>query len=489
MPDRSSASRSNVVFVANVGNRDVSRDGQALAHPRSDGRAILDAWADESPRLDLPLLRPSLSYAIRRFGQLERIVLFASDQPESAGSHRESDTIHLAGIAQRLLETDSGYRGKVTLRRASNLNPSLYDETYPFYERELANAKLFGEVQTLCVLASGGTPAMNLGLLVAAIERFGDRCAPLYLERGAREPQPLNLGQQLRQSTLRQVALSHLEQYQFVAAGEALHQARAPASLIGLATYASTRLNFDWEGAWRAADHTLSLPEDRDRALLVRLRDEARALMDREDAPLFLGERFHRARVAHTTGAYSEFLTLMVGLQEGILQAVALQELGIDYREDNKGARKNRERQFAERPGLRDYLLAQPTPGGRPIEYTSSTRLVLRACAQFVLRAATDHPERPELSPERRADLEALLAIEERLEGTLIGLRNAAVHRDGGASRQRLDDAYNPPHYARADLLTDLERLTRLAGGRVDHWALEVVRDTIRSALGRQRVS
>lgn len=171
----------------------------------------------------------------------------------------------------------------------------------------------------------------------------------------------------------------------------------------------------------------------------MRLRDEACALLDRDHSSLFLGERFHRARVAYRTGAYSEFLTLMVGLQEAVLQSLALAELGIDYRDDNRSAREARQKQIDERTGLRDHLRARPTPPGRPLDYANSTRLVIRACLQYLLNAPTGNPEGLSLTPERKADLQELLAIEGRLEDTpgSVAQRRGTPGRRGLATEAR----------------------------------------------------
>ena len=90
------------------------------------------------------------------------------------------------------------------------------------------------------VLATGGTPAMNLGLLVAGIERF-PFCDPLYLREGAREPQPLSLGRQLRHAALRRIAISHCRHYQFAAAATALDDVASSSFEQTLASYAAAR--------------------------------------------------------------------------------------------------------------------------------------------------------------------------------------------------------------------------------------------------------
>jgi hypothetical protein len=474
-----------VALFANVGNRDVFRNGEPVREPRSAGENLLKELSTVQDQLTLPLLGPALRYLLRVEHRIDRVVLFATDQPATTDErHRATDTLHFAEIAQRLIEGpgwSSGdpratpFRGLVTIRLLQNVNPALYDEAYDFYCQSLPHRKIGGSVSHAYVLASGGTPAMNLGLLVAAVERF-PQCDPLYLREGARQPQPLNLGEQLRQGTLRRVALSHLRRYQFAAAGDVIAELKDRPFEKALAAYAAARLNFDWRNAWRTANDTLAAPAPADRRLLERLREEAAALEDQSDPGLFLGERYHRARVAFETGAYSEFLVWAFALQEAALHDLVANHLGIDYTLDSDDARDRRRRQVSENPGLRSYLDAQRIGKDRdPLDWSRATVPAMLACLRYLVDGPPTIRDAV-AGPSGRSELEDAQAILLRIDRQLSASRNRSVHGAGGASRQLIDDAYNPPGSDRRDLLADLAILARLAGGKIDDWAVERAR-------------
>ncbi len=247
-----------------------------------------------------------------------------------------------------------------------------------------------------------------------------------------------------------------------------------------LAAYAAARLNFDWEGAWKVADAELPRAALGDRRLLERLREEAQRLSDRADPALFLGERFHRARVAYAGHAYSEFLTLLVALEEAALREIARRELGIDVDEDTPKARERRRRQVAERPDLQRFLEAKMVDG-QPLDYTRANRAALLAYLEYLARPGAPAPTGEAGSPS--ADLAEVYRLVTRVDRGPAAARNRSVHRDGGASRAQIEALYNPPDQERRDLIDDLRTLTCRASGRVDDWALDQIRATLLARL------
>lgn len=478
-----SDTKRGTVLLANVGVRDVLRDEEKIASPRGEGKAILDDLAGQRERLSFPLLAPTLDFVLRARGRIERCVLFATDNPSTASpSHRENDTLNFAEIIKRALGEETAYRGIFSIHHLKDLNPSHYDQCYAYYQSALRKPSAGGDYERVYVLASGGTPAMNLGLLVAAIEQFGDRCIPLYLQQGESHPIRLNLGQQLRQATLKRVAASHVRRYQFAAAADVLRDMDA-AGLGALAEYAAARLNFDWDTAWSIAGREFAQASPHEQRLWERLHREVGALADRSAPDLFLGERYHRARVAYGTGAYSEFLALLVALEEASLREIIAAELGIDFSEDNPRAQERRKRQVAERPDLAAFL-ATKTIDGKPLNYVTSNRFSMEAVLDYLIQIARPETGDGGLDDTRRAELIAVREILKRVdEGPAAG-RNRSVHGDGGASLQLIDTAYNPSSKARRDLIVDLRQITTAAGGRVDDWAVDLAREMLLRELG-----
>jgi hypothetical protein len=469
-----------VVFVANIGMRDVMLDGEAIRQPRPAGEQIYAAFADHRTRLSLPLLAPTLASLQDRHQSVDRILLFATDQREHvAARFREGDTLHFAQIAKAIIDERPGMRGKTSVRLLRDTDPSVYDEALAFYRAELNNPRVRGNATHCYVLASGATPAMNFGLLVASIERFGENCQPLYLREGERRPTELQLGQQLQQTTLRRIAARHLSRYQFAAAADAIREAgRRPVEHC-LAEYAAARVNFDWEGALRHFGAALVGVEPDDRYLLRGLREEATSLRDDADPTLLLGELFHRARLAWEGEAYKEFVIFLFALDETALHQIVLAETGIDFRTNEIADQQRRKRQIQESPQLASYL-ASRTQDGAPLAYEKSTRMVLRAFFDYVLDDSPDSGDGASTTAERRAALVEASAIDSRLNrGELGDLRNRVAHGPGGASRERIVRAYNQGMTEQRDLLADLARLAEAASGRIANWSIDRLREEL----------
>jgi hypothetical protein len=469
-------------LLVNVGNRDLLLDGQEIRPARERGLELLERFDQHRERLTMPIITPLLDYFEHKGEALARVVLFATDQAEEAEPQfRSTDTLHFAEIVRRLIQARTKGRLEVVLRLLRDLNPSQYDETYAFYQRDLRGRKMTDGINRWYVAASGGTPAMNQGLLLAAIERFGDFCQVLYLRQGAPLPEPLDLGGRIRQSIFRQLACGYLDRYDFPAARMALERLPGRELEARLADYGAARLNFDHQGAWQIADAVHARAQGKERLFVQTLRAEARALRD-GDASLLLAELYHKARVCYQNGAYKEFLVFLFTLDEYVLQEVIRRELGIDMSGDDWKDQERRRRQVAERPELQAFLEAQRTESGEPLRYERATRIALGAHLDFLIERP---PTETGISEARAAELAELRQIDRWLNApALARLRNRAVHGTGGASREAITAAYCEAAGAERDLLADLDVLVRGAGARPGPWTLDTLREHIRDRLG-----
>src|SRR5579883_2281222 len=137
------------VLLANVGNRDLWVDGKPLSAPalRAQGEALFKELEHHPrqvlPRLDAPLLRPCLDLLLERSdsgGEIERVVLYATDQPlEVQPDFRNRDTIWSARVLERWLQ--AGYRQQSPRGRIEHVqvepiatgNPANFDDMYQFF--------------------------------------------------------------------------------------------------------------------------------------------------------------------------------------------------------------------------------------------------------------------------------------------------------------------------------------------------------------------
>ena len=469
-----------LLFLANVGLRDVTYQGNPLKPARPEGQALLGRWPKVASDLALPLLQPALDH-LRDSGHFpDRVVLCASDQPEGAGPHWESDTLHCAELAKRLLcrryHLDDS---RVAVLRASGRNPALYDEMYDFFRAELARPKVCREATACLVFPVGGTPAANATLLLAAVERFGAASDVLYLREGTASPVRLAVGRQFHLALLRGTLGGQLAHCQFAAAQATLAEMGfGPSSLPwALAEYCRRRLNFDFGGAGAALEGVFTAASPERRPLLDQATDEARALAAGTDEALLLAELVHNTRHTYAAGAYVDFVARLVRLEEIAARLLAEKRLPpLSFQGDDAKSRERRGGQIAAAPALRDYLAAQ-TVGSQPLRYDETNTVVLLYMLDYLCAEQAAQPPAWQLSEAERQRLAAARDSLRRLE-KLNQRRNRATHGFGGMSEEDIEELYGKPPL---DLLVDVDRLLELVTGAPRQpWLVEQLRDVVR---------
>lgn len=478
-----------LIFIANVGLRDLSHAGLPLASPRAEGEALLARWPEGETDLALPLLEPTLTY-LRCRGQFpERIVLCASDQPESAGEHRQSDTLPAAKLAQRLLCRRFRLPDQsVVVLAATDRNPALYDEMYAFFRWALAEHKAFRGADACLVFPVGGTPAANTGLLWAAAERFGAACRVLYLRQGTTMPVFLDAGRQLHLAFLRRSLLDQLRRRQFAAAQANLESmGYGPGTYpYVLADYCLRRLNFDFRGAAAAAlGPTFAAATPARRATLDAAAREADTLAGGAEETILLVELARNTRHAYESGAYLDCLSRLVRLEECAARLLVARRLPpLNFDSDTPAARERRLRQLEAFPDLLAYL-SGITVAGEPLARERANTVVLLHLLDYLLAERPQRPPEWGLSPEERDRL----GEARRILGGLASLnrqRNRATHAFGGASREDIDGLYAQAAGEPRDILGDLDRLVGLVtGASCGSWLVDGLAEEIAAALAR----
>ncbi len=364
-----------VLFISNVGDRDVQLAGQAAAphSARSRGDAILADWDNYAARLELPILGKALRWVARRHGPVDRVVLVATDQPEDSTlpKHYASDTLPFAQVIARALVESPAWEGVAHPAGIAiapvNVNPADYDQMLAFYEGVLPELKSEGYSHAyLCI--TGGAPGMNFGLIMKGIEHLGAAARLLYVSLGQPEPMQLDLGRQmLLESVLRDIRLS-LEQYQYpavlrlVEANESLLREMGLAYdlLHGLVEYAAHRLNFNFQKAERALSR-IDLDRTAQAERIAVLQSELRQMQAEqsqagEAAHSCLREVLAAAEISLRTGAYMSFVGYVYRLTEG-LNEVMLQRWapGLAF-EETSTQRQLSAAWLAANPAVQDHV-------------------------------------------------------------------------------------------------------------------------------------
>ena len=262
-----------VVYLANVGTRDVLLDGQPIKSPRQDGERLWHDYDQVRERLSTPILEPGLRRAVEGAGRVDRLVLFVSDQPETTPSrYRDLDTLYLGEMLRRKLREhpELGPRlGEIVVERIAG-NPADYGTTVPFYNRVLP-ALVPDDVVAVYVAPVGGADASNVGLWLAALRHFGSRVQMLYVMPDGRV-EDLPAGRLLLADFARHRAHALLEHRDYAGLADVLEGTPEWGNtwLPHLLRALNRRLHFDFQGAAEAL-----------KAAQERARGEARARLDR----------------------------------------------------------------------------------------------------------------------------------------------------------------------------------------------------------------
>jgi hypothetical protein len=338
------------LLVCNVGGSDLAcaalpKDGRG---ERSWAEEILARYDELRGQLRLPIIEKALPHVQRQPGELERVVLVASDQGSApphdpqARDDWEKDTCVAAQVIARALSDSIGpWRPLPPARiaiwtiadeRGAGCDPSDYDAVRRFFERRLPELSAGHAGAPVYLAVTGGTPAMTTGLLVAGTEVFGARAEALYVHPRRALPATLNTGRRLQSGPLRAALRSNIATYDYDAALRLLRDERAvigdrlaPGALDvleALLEYARCRYNFDLPGACTA------LSTGVDRAGDGRWRDEIMRLYDavfRPDHAALLAEVYYGALARYDVGTFPDFLTQVVRFQENMLRLMCLE--------------------------------------------------------------------------------------------------------------------------------------------------------------------
>ncbi len=274
--------RRQTALVANIGNRDLALNIHDAAHPwwvtldkSEDGQhaqkflrsnpgtramaAVLAARLDEfRDRLALPILEPAIHLVLQELGRLDRVLLFATDQPESAGAHRDWDTVESARVVRAMLRERYQARiGDIEISRIG-FNPSEHDRVYEFVGVVLRQLFPPASVRLLAACIKGGVPAQNAALRTHAVNLYGARAWLVETEEppaAGRSDGVVGAARLVdtwpfRRDTLARVLRELVRHHNYDAARYLLasEDVRLPA-LEAVLRHAQARLNLDFEGA------------------------------------------------------------------------------------------------------------------------------------------------------------------------------------------------------------------------------------------------
>ncbi len=444
-----------------VGNRDLYIDKSLPAKERfrsacEEFLTQLKADPDQVRRVEAPQLKNCLEYLaqVEQVSELARVYLAVTDKNPDP-RYQESDTAAAGEILVRWLESlksGSGFRrllGKAAFKLLimADINPSDYAAVHRWFRQKLPEL----QPGVFWLHPVSGTPAMTIGLVLAAVSRWGEAVQVLYQTPGGSvEKNPIHLD--IFVERVRAKLLDRLEGLDFAGAAGALGWLppdRAGAvRLLVTAGLERSRFNFN------AADRLLAeaVAQTFDGALreeVRQLRARLRPLLERPDSAAatrpFLVELVFNARACWVAGREVDFLGRIYRLHEGLARYL-LESLDFPT-DESPGRREQTRRAFWGR--VREL--------GLPVESPPADPAVNRPTMVAVLRAVVER---------RPAGLDVSLA--ERflpwLEGVLAELADVR-------NRTILGHGFEPVSRE------DLERLVREKTGlEVRSWLEEMAR-------------
>jgi hypothetical protein len=332
-----------VVYLANVGTRDVQHGGKPLHKPRPEGEALVASYEAVRRDLSAPILAAGIRHVLQVSPTLGRMQLFVSDQPappRTPAGHWDRDTIFFGTLLQRLLRDQFGQAIEQIECEPMRFNPSDYNRTVPFFAENLPLLVPPDVADIVYVAPVGGTDASNVGLTINAVDCYRDRCQFIYVMPEG-QVQLLNLHRELLDDYARREAAAHLERQDYAALRETLRRGQLGRPWHQhLCDYADRRMRFDFARADAALQEAITTADGGEtKAHLARLRQWLRPFLAAQPQPasastgaqwsswfdlqrVFLGELFHNLRLKVQQGEWVDFLGRVFRLHEGILRLV-----------------------------------------------------------------------------------------------------------------------------------------------------------------------
>ena len=289
--------------------------------------ADLDRYA---PALRMEILGKAVRHVYGVHNRIDRLVLVASRQPDTADEeYRKNDSFLLACAIKELLLRDKtlhsvGQRTKIMLLQE---NPASYEGVRAFYREHLpAWTRPLGAAGVCYLEVTGGTAQMSTMLLLEGVRLLRTRAVPLYVLKESDMPQTLEIGREMLVDALRQALGRDLGIYASHAACRTVAEEECvlrPSlahydALLKVLDSTRHRLNFDFDAARRAlfgADR--GLPPDLSRsvhALATELGEAGRT------PEWLIAEVYHSAVIRRRTEAYAGFVGRVFRFQEAMLR-------------------------------------------------------------------------------------------------------------------------------------------------------------------------
>jgi hypothetical protein len=369
-------------LIITLGTRDIQLDKTKLEQLKKDAPQAVDEKGNLLPRpfgkflceeahykayqssLSFPILDQVLDYIkIQNPGTIpyKGVMLIVTDQPESVGTdYYNRDTVYYAEILKKY-KLSKGYGDIKTQKVDGSVN--LLDDMFEAFGKMINTSKydLFNECDTVYLCNQSGIDAINTGLMLNAIIKYGEKLKTINVDQKnqlALEVQTTKLFLTLFQ---KQEAIRLIKRYDYAAIAE---MKLLPKPVIECCLYAFYRLNFNFEEARRTImNSSLSNEKKLEFAKAVRIYEDDQ---DQDNAQK-IKELFHNAYIRFEQGAYIDFLLRSFRMLEEKLKLLVQEKLGFKF-EDFKFDHAIQTIEQKD-PHLIAYLDNYQNPNGEKLRY------------------------------------------------------------------------------------------------------------------------
>lgn len=353
---------------------DVKRNGIS---PKLGGEVFEKQFNQLHPVLKYPIIKPALKDVIRKNGQIDKIILIATDQKESGEQFTANDTFIFARILQKLLVLKHG-------KNLANENPvailtvdknvSYLDSMVDFFNNKKKTKSLLEliDFENIYVLNQGGIPSINMALMLKTIDLYGSKTIFLRTNEEDGQCYPLKFTMQFLESDKRKTIKTALNNYNY----NIIAETTTDPSIALVSKYALHRLYFDFESASDFLKALRTINPDLSKRLLKGLNEIT------ADHLSLIKEVYINAKIKLKQQAYVDFLLRAFRITEEYTRTRAMKKLDFPFNHYTFEKDISAFLQKPENRALLSYLENENFKGSK-LKYTTPTIPVFIAIAGF----------------------------------------------------------------------------------------------------------
>ena len=315
---------------------------------------------------------------------------------------------------------------------------------YIFFGRSLARKDFNIEnLETCYVEQAGGIPSANMALLFQCINKFEEKCSPVYVSEKTGHAIPIKFTDAILNEK-RKTLLSELAgKFDYALLCDHLNSNKENEKFIYiLSQYAQHRLCFDTLTAISIAKQGAGEFLSRDRNMfedfLVDLEN-----IEQKDYVSLISELYYNMTVKYSRKEFVDFLGRIYRFKEAVLRYLFEFNTGISTDIDKKTGKQTDFFKFIEgNTELQQFVASQKTPQGEQINISNFSIPLLMACLKYFANKKSN------------TSYQEIYGILQKFN-ILIALRNKSIvgHGFEGVSEEIIKNKYD------SDILDDLNTI------------------------------